>query len=84
MWWSFLKAIKNREHKVAPTTWVVGLAALVYTVVPIDLIPELVLGPLGFADDLGMWAIFAALFAREHGRWRAEVKAGKKSNTPSP
>jgi hypothetical protein len=43
-----------------------------------------VLGPLGFADDLGMWAIFAALFAREHGRWRAEVKAGKKSNTHSP
>lgn len=81
MWWSFLKAIKNREHKVAPTTWAAGIAALVYTVVPIDLIPELVLGPLGFADDLGLWGIFAVLFAREHGRWKAQVKAGKPADT---
>ncbi|GAA1466832.1 YkvA family protein [Microbacterium thalassium] len=70
MWWSFLKAVKNREHRVAPTTWVVAIAAVVYTVAPIDLIPELVLGPLGFVDDIGVWAIFAVLFAREQRRWQ--------------
>jgi uncharacterized membrane protein YkvA (DUF1232 family) len=74
---SFLKAIKDREHRVAPTTWAVGIAAVVYTFVPIDLIPELVLGPLGFADDLGVWSIFGILFAREHGRWRAGLDAKK-------
>ena len=73
MWWKFLKAIKNREHRVAPTTWVVGIAAVVYTFVPIDLIPELVLGPLGFADDIGVWGIFAVLFVREQHRWRAAL-----------
>jgi uncharacterized membrane protein YkvA (DUF1232 family) len=73
MWWRFLKAIKDGEHRVAPTTWVAGIAAVVYALMPIDLIPELLLGPLGFADDIGMWAILAVLFAREQRRWRAAV-----------
>jgi len=73
--WRFIKAIKDREHRVAPTTWVVGIAAVVYTFVPIDLIPELVLGPLGFADDIGVWGIFAVLFAREQRRWRASLES---------
>ncbi len=74
MWWSFLKAIKDREHRVAPTTWVVAIAAVAYTFSPIDLIPELVLGPLGFADDIGVWAVFAILFAREQRRWRDSLE----------
>ncbi|MHC2998139.1 YkvA family protein [Microbacterium sp. HJ5] len=69
--WRFLKAVRTREHRVAPTTWVAAIAAVVYTFAPIDLIPELLLGPLGFADDAGVWTIFAVLFAREHSRWRA-------------
>ena len=75
MWWRFLKAVKSREHRVAPTTWVVAIAAVVYTFAPIDLIPELVLGPLGFADDIGVWSVFAVLFAREQRRWRAGLRA---------
>ena len=73
--WSFLKAIKNREHRVAPTTWVAAIAALIYTVVPIDLIPELVLGPLGLVDDVGIWGIFAVLFLREQRRWQAGLES---------
>jgi uncharacterized membrane protein YkvA (DUF1232 family) len=69
MWWKFLKAVKDRQHRVAPTTWIAAIAAVVYTLMPIDLIPELVLGPLGFVDDIGLWGIFAVLFAREQQRW---------------
>jgi uncharacterized membrane protein YkvA (DUF1232 family) len=69
--WSFLKAVKNREHRVAPTTAIAAIAAVIYTFAPIDLIPELVLGPLGFVDDIGLWGIFAVLFAREQHRWQA-------------
>ncbi|WP_243075906.1 YkvA family protein [Microbacterium sp. SS28] len=69
----FLKAVKRREYSVAPTTWVVAIAAVVYTFSPIDLIPELVLGPLGFADDIGIWGIFAALFLREQRRWKESL-----------
>lgn len=68
--WDFIKAIKNREHRIAPTSAVAAVAAVIYTVAPIDLIPELLLGPLGFVDDIGVWAVLAALFAREHRRWQ--------------
>jgi uncharacterized membrane protein YkvA (DUF1232 family) len=71
MWFRFFKALTRREHRVAPTTWVAALAATVYAVSPIDLIPELVLGPLGFTDDLGVWTVLAVLLAREHRRWQA-------------
>ncbi|WES64599.1 YkvA family protein [Microbacter sp. GSS18] len=80
MWWQFLRAVRKREHRVAPTTWVAAIAATIYTFAPIDLIPELVLGPLGFVDDLGIWGVFAVLFAREKGRWQAEVDAAKKAS----
>ena len=74
LWWSFLRAVKKREHRLAPTTWIVGVAAVVYTFAPIDLIPELVLGPLGFVDDIGLWSIFAILFAREQHRWLTSLE----------
>lgn len=73
--WSFLKAIKDREHRVAPTTAVAAFAAVIYTFMPIDLIPELVLGPLGFADDVSLWTIFAVLFAREQRRWQTGLES---------
>ncbi|WP_426321593.1 YkvA family protein [Microbacterium sp. E-13] len=75
MWWRFLKAVKGREHRVAPTTWVAALAAVVYTFAPLDLIPELVLGPLGFGDDISVWGIFAVLLVREQRRWQASLTA---------
>jgi uncharacterized membrane protein YkvA (DUF1232 family) len=73
--WKFLTAIKKKEHRVAPTTWAAAIAAVVYTVAPVDLIPELVLGPLGFTDDLGVWSIFAVLFVREQRRWQSGLAA---------
>jgi uncharacterized membrane protein YkvA (DUF1232 family) len=69
MWWRFLNAVRKRQHRVAPTTWVAAIAAVVYTFAPIDLIPELVLGPLGLVDDIGLWGIFVILFSREQHRW---------------
>ena len=75
MRWRFLKAVKERQHRVAPTTWVAATAAVVYTLAPVDLIPELVLGPLGFVDDIGLWGILAALVAREQHRWQSGLKS---------
>ena len=75
MWWKFFRAIKSREHRVAPTTWAAAIAAVVYTFAPIDLIPELVLGPLGFGDDLGVWSILALLVVREQHRWQAALRS---------
>lgn len=75
MWWTFLKALRRGEHRVAPSTWVAAAAAVVYAVSPIDLIPELILGPLGFADDIGVWSILGVLLLREHHRWHSRLLA---------
>jgi uncharacterized membrane protein YkvA (DUF1232 family) len=50
----------------------VGLGALVYGISPIDIIPELLTGPLGFIDDLGIlgvagFAIYKLLTGRSPG-----------------
>jgi uncharacterized membrane protein YkvA (DUF1232 family) len=56
-------------------TWVAAIAAVIYTLAPIDVIPELFLGPLGLTDDVGVWGILAVLVAREHRRWQASLRA---------
>ena len=33
----------------------VAIGAIVYGVSPVDVIPELLVGPLGFADDIAVW-----------------------------
>ena len=52
-----------------------GTAHATNTFVPLDLIPELVLGPLGLADDVSIWVIFAVLLTREKHRWQAALPA---------
>jgi len=68
-WWNFIRAVTRREHSLAPTTWLGLAVAVVYTVSPLDFVPELFLGPLGLADDLGIWGIFLVLATREKNRW---------------
>lgn len=50
----------------------VGLGALVYGISPIDIIPELLTGPIGLLDDLGVlgvagFAIYKLLTGRSQG-----------------
>lgn len=54
-------APNNRRRTVAAI--LIGVAAIVYGISPIDIIPD-VLGPLGFADDAGV------LIAAGLGIWR--------------
>ncbi|MCW4386169.1 DUF1232 domain-containing protein [Salinibacterium sp. SYSU T00001] len=73
MFWRFLGAVKSGEHRIAPTTWFAAAAAVIYAISPIDAIPELILGPLGFVDDFGVVAVAGALFTREYRRWQASL-----------
>lgn len=43
---------RPRRHVVAAV--LVGIAAVIYGVSPIDIIPELLAGPLGLVDDAGV------------------------------
>jgi uncharacterized membrane protein YkvA (DUF1232 family) len=54
----------------------VGLGALAYGISPIDIIPELVTGPLGFLDDAGV-LVGAAI-------WIYNLLKGKPGTGPAP
>ncbi len=75
MWWRFAKAVKSGAHKVAPMTWITAIGAVVYTFVPVDIIPELFFGPFGLVDDAGVWVILFTLLTREKQRFEARVNA---------
>ena len=58
----------------------IGAAALVYGISPIDIIPELIAGPFGFIDDLGVlagagFAIWKLLSGRSPGKGPATPPA---------
>lgn len=82
-WTEFFKAVFRREHKLAPMTWITAIGAVIYTVSPIDIAPELFLGPLGLADDAGLWGVVVALIAREKGRWEAQL-SDRRPGRPTP
>ena len=78
MWWKFLKAIRSGQWKLNPTTWITAIGAVLYTITPVDLIPELFVGPLGFVDDLGLWGVVVMLATREKTQWEQSLAANEE------
>ena len=61
----------NRGRAILSSV-LVALGALAYGISPIDIIPELLTGPLGLADDLAVWvgagfAIYKLLSGKDAG-----------------
>ena len=61
----------NRGRAILSSV-LVALGALAYGISPIDIIPELLTGPLGLADDLAVWvgagfAIYKLLTGKDAG-----------------
>lgn len=73
MWWKFFQAVRRGEYRLSPMTWLTAIGAAIYTIMPVDLIPELFLGPFGFVDDLGLWGVFVMLATREKNQWEARL-----------
>jgi len=75
MWWRFLQAVRTGEHKLAPMTWLAAAGAAIYTLWPLDIIPDLLL-PFGIVDDLSLWGMVLVLATREKQRWEASFGDG--------
>lgn len=82
MWFSFIKAVVRGEHRVAPLSWFALAGTVLYTLWPVDLVPELLLPVVGYVDDLGLWGVFLVLATRERARWQAGWRA--RSVAPDP
>lgn len=51
----------RKRRGLSAKEWVVLLVAAVYLLSPVDIIPEIFLGPLGLTDDVVAFAILAKL-----------------------
>ncbi len=75
MWGKFAKAVLTGKHRLSPWSWIATVVTIVYTLSPLDAIPELLVGPVGLIDDLGLWGVLAAIFRWEFGRFEKGVGA---------
>ena len=66
--------VSNRRRTIAAV--LVGVAALIYGISPVDIIPELIAGPLGLTDDL------AVLVGAGVGIWK--LLSGRSPNPDHP
>jgi uncharacterized membrane protein YkvA (DUF1232 family) len=59
------------------------IAAIIYTISPMDIIPD-VLGPLGFTDDLFLWIVIVGmgLYQRSRKKPKAEEQTKDKKGKP--
>lgn len=82
MWKAFFRAVRRGEYKISTLSWVALVGTVIYTISPIDLIPELVFPIVGYVDDLGLWGVMTLLATRERQRWLAQVSEGSVTIPP--
>ncbi len=75
MWGKFAKAVLTGKHHLSPWSYIMAIVTVIYTVWPLDAIPDWVFGPIGFIDDLGMWGVLVAILRWELGRFERGVTA---------
>ncbi len=73
MWWKFAKAVLSGQYRLSPWSIVAAIGTVVYTISPIDVVPELFVGPLGYIDDLGLWGVLLMILRWELGRFEKRV-----------
>lgn len=66
-WYSLLRSAASLRMLLAT------VGGFIYTILPIDLVPEAVLGPIGLIDDAMVWVFVAAEFARVYQHVQGEA-----------
>jgi uncharacterized membrane protein YkvA (DUF1232 family) len=62
-----------RNHRLPRWAWVLLIATIIYDISPIDLIPEGIFGPFGFADDAALTTVVLAFLGWKFGRPQKNV-----------
>lgn len=71
-WARFARAVARGDWRLSPLTWAATVVTVIYTVSPIDAVPELFLPVVGYIDDLGLWGVLLLLARRERSRWERD------------
>jgi uncharacterized membrane protein YkvA (DUF1232 family) len=71
------------RYKIPPRGVVAMFGALFYLVLPVDVLPEALLGPLGLVDDAGLVA-GVSLWVYKLVKARQKLVAGGVIKTPPP
>ena len=64
-----LAMLKDRDFHLKPSTWAILAGALAYVVLPVDIIPDFILG-LGWLDDTFVLAMVMAGVEQEISEYR--------------
>jgi uncharacterized membrane protein YkvA (DUF1232 family) len=71
---TFMRLVRNftsgRYRQISRKSIIIGVATLLYLVLPIDLIPDFI-PVLGLMDDLSLMTWFIQAFQDELGRYKA-------------
>lgn len=71
---TFFAMVGDRRYQFPTRIKLAGLIAVLYTILPIDILPEVLLGPLGILDDIGVVMIALRMLYDEI------IRYGKISN----
>jgi len=63
--------VKQRASRLSRTEMAMIALAALYIIMPIDIVPELVAGPLGLTDDVAAVALIGTLIMQARTRGRA-------------
>lgn len=69
-----LKSVLDGKYKLSMKIKVIGVMGLLYLISPIDLIPDWVTGPIGFADDVAVVALLWKMLQSEVSNYLAMKK----------
>lgn len=75
-WRSLMALIKDKGYKIPLIRKVLYIISLIYVISPIDFIPELLVPPLGFIDDIGAFAFFLMLILYEIDQYEDYLGVG--------
>lgn len=66
--------IVDSTFKIKPSTWAIIAGALAYVIMPIDVIPDFILG-LGWLDDTFVLAATTAKISEEISRYKMHIQS---------
>ncbi len=81
--WGMLKDVKSGKHKLSVFSYVAAFLALLYTVSPVDVLPDFI-PVLGWIDDGVVWLLVLQQLRKELNRYNESLEKEAKWEIVQP